>query len=260
MFCKPDGTITVRSFDAIIRQSDGEALVSSTDFISVEPVEVFATVVSRFVFEASGVHTALNVGDEIEVYYGGFSSLNTVNKVSTDGLKYEVSEKLPITTPGIDISFKSVKNTVTFLDIEEGFYYFESGDRGNEQLIVRNTWMKPYIGYQELTASFSDASTIEDGRIQMLNEQAWEEIYCDLSALGDAYDLLYGSDIRTLQKYKILSILENDFENESNKRSFSDIYDRYLNKFSLNALAKLEADSTGKPTGEITQIDSRFSL
>jgi hypothetical protein len=261
MFCKPDGTITVRSFDAIIRVSDGEALVSPTDYeVVFTPVNVAAKVVSRFVIEATEEHTALNVGDELVVIYDGFTSLNTVNKVGEGNDRYELSEKLPVTTADTVLEFRSEKETVEFKGITEGFYYIQYGDRGNEQLIIRNTWMKPYIGYQELTASFSDAKTIEDGRIKMLNEQAWEEIYCDLSAWGNAYDLLYGGEIRTLQKYKILSILENDFERRDEATSFREIYKTYLNKVSAESLKQLEEDQNGLPTGEIVQLTMDFSL
>jgi len=261
MFAKPDGTITVRSFDAIIRISDGEALVSPTEYEVIDtPVDVAAKVVSRYIMEATEAHTALNVGDEIVVIYDGFTYLNTVNKVGESNSRYELSEKLPTSTVDTVLSFRNEKQTVEFKGIDQGFYYFEYGDRGNEQLIIRETWMKPYIGYQELTASFSDAKTINDGRIKMLNEQAWEEIYCDLSAFGDAYDLLYSAEIRTLQKYKILSILENDFEERPDATSFREIYKGYLNKMSTEGMKRLEDDENGVPTGEITELTMGFSL
>ena len=261
MFCKPDGTITVRSFDAIIRVADGEALVSPTDYEVIDiPVDVAAKVVSRYVLEATEEHTALDVGDEIVVIYDGFTYLNTVNKVGEGNSQYMLSEKLPISTADTVLDFRNEKQTVEFKDITQGFYYIQYGDRGNEQLIIRETWMKPYVGYQELTASFSDAKTIEDGRILMLNEQAWEEVYCDLSAWGNAYDLLYGAEIRTLQKYKILSILENDFERRDEANSFREIYKTYLNKVSAESLKRLEADEDGLPTGEITNLTMNFSL
>ena len=261
MFSKPDGVITVREFSAIIRMSDGGALVSPTDFQVIgEPIEINAKVIDRFTIEITEeIHAALKVGEEIVVIYDGFTNLNTIDKVGEGNSRYQVSEKLPVVTADTEITIRSNFTTIELQGIDLGFYYFQYGDRGNEQLIVEDTWMQPYIGYDVLTTTFPDAKTISDGRIKGLNEQAWEEIYCDFSSFGDAYHLLYGAEIRTLQKYKIFSILQHEYKLDIDK-DFSQIYEKYLNKISMSSLKKLEADINGKPTGEILQLDMRFSL
>jgi len=263
MFCKPDGSFTARKFDSIIRVSDGEALSSPSDYsVSLSPTNIDAKIVDRFVFERTDPEWgAFEVSDEIEIIYEGFTYLNTIDKVGeqTPNIQYRVAEKLPIDTADVVISFRRTKQVVTLNDISEGMYVIEQGDRGNELLIVRKTWMKPYIGYQELTGSFSDSKAIDDGRIKLLNDQALEEVYCDLSDFGNAYNFIYSAEIRTLQKYKILSILENDFETIG-EDSFKIRYHEYLNKFSLSGMKRFDDDADGKPTGDISEVDTRFYL
>jgi len=262
MFCKPAGTITVRSFDSIVRVSDGETLVSPDDYTVTEaPSDFNGEIVDRFVFEdTEAIESDFNIGDEIEVIYNGFTYLNTIDKVGEGSAKqYKVAEKLPISDIGTAIKFRKTEYSITFNDINEEIYIVEHGDHSNEQIIIRKTWMKPFIGYQELTGTFSDAKSIDDGRITLLNEQALEEVYCDLSDFGNAYDFIYSAEIRTLQKYKILSILENDFE-KVGEESFKIKYQEYLNKFSISGLKRFDEDQDGKPTGGISNMDTSFSL
>lgn len=262
MIAKPDDKIAVRAFNSIVRESDGVTLVAPDDFLIIdEPENIACKIVDRFIIEATEEHEEMKVGDEVEIIYNGFSYLNLVTKVS-EGLantKYELNESLPAEPSETLLAFRRTTYVISLQDIAEGFYYFEAGERGNEQLIIRKTWAKPYIGYKELVSSFSDAKTIEDGRIKMLNEQAWEEILTDFSSFGNAYDFLFGAEYRTLQKYKILSILENDFETVG-ERSFSAIYKEYLQKFSMEALKRFDSDSDGVPDGNISTLTMGFSL
>ena len=145
----------------------------------------------------------------------------------------------------IEIKIDS-KYIIKLNNIEEGNYLIKPT---NTKLIVRKSWVQPYVSLQDLSTKLIDAGNLKESRLARLNKIALKFLYSDLSGFGNYYDIIDEINLWKLLYYKIECLLSSDYEennvsNQENRSCYK--YDNALNNY--RPKEKFTEGIDGKPT------------
>jgi len=229
MITNQNGLLFLNQFSSIVKLPNLEALTAGVDYSVVTNTPVSCTVVnSKQLTLASSLDDAIK-GDGVFITIGEFDFKNIIDNINSDKDKIILLKEL-VDLDGVLIQSGSVEikyswtNAIKLINVEEGHYLVKPT---NQKIVVRNSFVQPYVDFSELTPKMVDTINLKESRIDSLNKTALKMIYSDLSGLDNYYDIIDEIDLWSILFLKIECMLESDDEI---KQNFNSKCTQYKNK------------------------------
>lgn len=236
-----------------------KALELTTDYDVSSPDSKTGTITGRrSILLTEALDEKIEAGAPVSIKpFSGFSQQSAINRI--EGLNVEMIDDIDT-----DINFQVTLNFnqkfVTLKNLAEGWYYLSGNKNGNEFLIIRDTFVNPYIGFSDL-AGIIDASKIpEEGKLRLVQNAATRELFTELSAYGNIYDQIYDEQITTLLIYKMLSIMIENNNSADVPQKFQAKFDNYLKVYTHNNGKRWDIDPTNGVKETTEPIDHEYLI
>lgn len=233
MITDQNGILILNQFSSIVKLPDMVTLNAGVDYSILTNTHISCNIVnSKQITLASPLENA-SAGDGVLVTIGDFSFKNIIDNINSTKDKIVLIKDLTDVENNIvesgTIEIKYIwRKAIKLINVSEGHYLIKPT---NQKIVVRNSFIQPYVDLQDLTPKMVDVINLKESRLDSLNKTALKMIYSDLSGLSNYYDIIDDIDLWALLYLKIECFLESDDEIKDNSNSKCNQYKNKINSY-----------------------------
>lgn len=239
-------TIKLNQLSSIVKMPSLEALVLDSDYTITSNLEVPATVVSGTELLMDSAYD-VEIGDTLSLNVDGFYFKHIIDNMDSTSTKILLTDDIldksnDLVDPATVIAVKRTTNiTVKLNDLAEGHYLIKPT---NQKLVVRESYVQPYVSLAEISVKLIDATNLKQSRIDRLNKVALRMIYSDLSGFDNYYDIIDEVDLWKILFVKMECLLAVDYESKQEWYNPCESYEKLINSYMPKQRFEENADGT----------------
>lgn len=250
MIVNENAIIHLNQFSSMVELPGLEALIPAVDYEIIDNTDIGAEVISS---KELLIDSEFDVkpGDSISLNIDDFYFKHIVDNIDVSKTKIMLTEDIidkngDYVESGIIAVKRTDDTTLKLLDLEEGHYLIKPT---NTKLIVRKSFVQPYVSLSEISAKLVDAGNLKQSRLDSVNSLALKMIYSDLSAFENYYDIIDEIDLWKILFFKVECILSADYNIKQDDYKPCARYEKLLGTY--KPVEKFIENSDGSPSDRI---------
>jgi len=263
MIKNPNSLLFLNQLSSIVRATDKVALTPGVDYTVLPNTFINGTILSD---NEISLDSALNVnqGQGVIIEIDGYNFKYIVDNVDEGNenmlLQGTLSNKAGRVIDSGAVRVKMESNVIVQLsNLAEGHYIIKPA---NLKMVIRESFVQPYVSFDELSAKKLDVQNLTESRVSSLNTLALKMIYSDLSSFDNYYDIIDEVDLWKLLFLKIICLLTDDYRIEKDSKDLTPCqkYEKALNVYAPKEKFVENEDGTSSEVIDNAIATGRYSL
>ena len=183
MIISENGTLFLNNFTSIVSLPNLVELTQGVDYTLENNDFIDSTILSSTeILLATPIISDCEQGSSVLMQIDDFLFKNIIDNIDSTNkkiilLKDIINKDDEILDTG-SLKIKVNSNYIVKLNnVKEGNYLIKPT---NQKLIVRKSWIKPFVNFEDLSAKLVDIDNLKESRLSRLNKTALKFIYSDL--------------------------------------------------------------------------------